>query len=90
MYKGSDIHLFDWLVGQINDKIDADLIISADHGHLKGEKGLIVYGFELYEGAVHIPLITPNYFGKKTIDFPVGGVFSINLINEFSKFLKFL
>jgi len=68
---GSDIDLFDSLIGRLDNEIDAELIVAADHGHMLCEKGKITYGFDLYDGIVKIPLITPNYFGSSTVEFPV-------------------
>ena len=68
---GSDIGHFDDFVGKISDEIDADIILSGDHGHSICEKGRITYGFDVYQGSVHIPLITPNYFKKSVINYPV-------------------
>jgi len=67
---GGDIDLFDALVGRLNEEIDADLIISGDHGHLKGEKGKIGYGFDVYEPEIRLPLIVPDWFGNPVIEFP--------------------
>ena len=68
---GSDICHFDNFIGRLMENIDADIILSADHGHQSCEKGRIAYGYDLYEPAIRIPLITPNYFGQSTIDYPV-------------------
>ena len=64
---GSDLDIFDALVGRLSKEVDADLIISGDHAHMRGEKGKIVYGFDVYEPEIHLPLICPNWFGKKVI-----------------------
>ena len=69
---GSDIGYFDDFVGRVSKELDSDIILSGDHGHNLGEKGRIVYGFDVFEGSIHIPLITPDYFGRKRIDYPVG------------------
>lgn len=66
---GADIDLFDSLVGMLFDFFQHDEIyLTADHGHMNCEKGIPVYGHHVYEGAVKIPLITPNHFGKKVIE----------------------
>jgi len=69
---GSDIAVFDDLVGKISDGIDAEIVLSGDHGHMGGHKGKIVYGFHVYEPAIKIPLIIPNWISQKSVDFPVG------------------
>ena len=68
---GSDIQHFDNFVGKIADNIAAEIILSADHGHFNCEKGKLVYGHDVYDPVSRIPLITPNYFGKKIIKHPV-------------------
>ncbi len=68
---GADIEHFDNFIGRLSDNIDADIIISADHGHFNCEKGKLVYGFDVYDPASRIPLITPNYFGENNIKYPV-------------------
>lgn len=65
---GSDIDLFDELVGRIHSFFEGDIFLTGDHGHMNLEKGISCYGFHLYEPAIAIPLITPNYFEKKRID----------------------
>ena len=68
---GSDIDLFDELIGEIRERFDDDSIyISADHGHMSCEKGVPVYGFHVYEGAIRIPLITPRIDKLKEVNFP--------------------
>tara|TARA_B100001250_G_C19808420_1_gene794565 strand:+ start:728 stop:1975 length:1248 start_codon:yes stop_codon:yes gene_type:complete len=68
---GSDIGHFDDFVGRVSKEINSEIILSGDHGHNICEKGRIVYGFDVYESSIHIPLITPHYFGKQMVDFPV-------------------
>ena len=40
-----------------------DIFISADHGNMNGHKGILGYGFHVYEHAIKIPLITPRKAG---------------------------
>jgi arylsulfatase A-like enzyme len=79
---GTDINVFDTLVGNIISNYEGDIFLTADHGHMNGEKGFYCYGFHVYEGAVHIPLITPNYFNKNIIDTPYSNIQIKNLILE--------
>jgi len=68
---GSDIDLFDKLVGNIRELFDDDSIyLSSDHGHMNYEKNIPVYGFHVYEGAIRVPFITPRIDNKQVIDFP--------------------
>lgn len=81
---GSDIGLFDDLIGRIMDSFVGDIILTADHGHMNGEKGIYCYGFHVYEGAVRIPFITPDWFGSRIVDTPYSNVQIKNLILEHS------
>jgi hypothetical protein len=68
---GSDIDIFDEIIGKIRELFSDDSIyISADHGHMNLEKGIDVYGFHVYEGAIRIPLITPRINDLKEVNFP--------------------
>jgi len=72
---GSDIDLFDELVGKIRKRFnDNSIYISADHGHMNIEKGIPVYGFHVYEGAIKIPLITPRIGNIKKVNFPTSNI----------------
>ncbi len=71
---GSDIGLFDELVGRLVSDFVGDVILTADHGHMNGEKGICCYGFHVYEGSARIPMITPNYFGTSVVDTPYSNV----------------
>lgn len=79
---GSDIDMFDELVGRLMTVFKGDMYLTADHGHMNGEKGIPCYGFHVYQGAVKIPLITPNYFGKEVIEIPLSNIQLINIILE--------
>ena len=77
---GEDIEIFDNFIGEIMENIDAEIILSADHGHAKCEKGRVVYGYDVYEPAIKIPLITPNYFNESNINFPVSQIQLKNIV----------
>lgn len=58
---GSDIDLFDQIIGIIREFVlDENIYISSDHGNMNGLKGKLAYGFDVYEPACRIPLITPK------------------------------
>lgn len=58
---GTDIDVFDQIVGIARRKFNDDnIIISSDHGNMNGVKGKIGYGHDVYEPAIRIPLITPR------------------------------
>ncbi len=61
---GTDLDLFDACVGIVRKYTSDDSIyITADHGNMNGRKGKVGYGFDVYEPAIHIPLITPRIDG---------------------------
>jgi len=65
---GSDIDIFDTLVGKLLKKFPRKgFYLTADHGHMNCNKGIPVYGFHVYEQAIKIPLITPDIFKNKII-----------------------
>ena len=58
---GTDIDLFDEIVGKLRKFFDDDSIfISADHGNMGGYKGKFGYGFDVKTPVIEIPLITPR------------------------------
>ena len=66
---GSDIDLYDETLGILRKYFDDKHIsISADHGNMNGHKGKLCYGFDVYEPAIRIPLITPRKEGKAVCD----------------------
>lgn len=65
---GSDIDLLDQLVGELRNFFsDDEIFITSDHGHMDLKKGIPVYGFHVYEPAIKIPLITPNFLDKDEV-----------------------
>lgn len=80
---GSDMDLFDELVGKLLDFFPRDgIYLTADHGHMDCTKGVPVYGFHLYEPTIKIPLITPDHFGKKEINDIISNIQLKNIILE--------
>lgn len=72
---GSDIDLFDRLVGELRNRFEyGSIYITADHGHMNLEKGIPTYAHHVYEGAIKIPLITPKINGKNEINFPTSNI----------------
>ncbi|MCK4695347.1 MAG: hypothetical protein KAT74_06280, partial [Candidatus Cloacimonetes bacterium] len=72
---GTDIDLFDIFIGEIRKRFnDNSIYITADHGHMNIEKGIPVYGFHVYEGAIKIPLITPKINGKDKVRYPTSNI----------------
>lgn len=66
---GSDIDLYDKVIGIIRKYFsDENIYISGDHGNMNGHKGKLGYGFDVYEPAIRIPLITPRRQDLETYD----------------------
>lgn len=66
---GTDIDLHDRVLGIMRKYFDdSNIYISGDHGNMNGNKGKIGYGFDVYEPAVRIPLITPRKQNVKIFD----------------------
>ncbi len=62
---GSDIDVFDDLVGRLRRMFDDNnIFISADHGNMNAYNGKYCYGFDVNTSAVEIPLITPRINGQ--------------------------
>ena len=58
---GSDIDMFDKYIGMVRALVpDSCIAVTADHGNLNGFRGKLAYGFDVYEKAASIPLITPR------------------------------
>lgn len=72
---GGDIDIVDRIVGHLRELFSDDCIfISADHGNMNGHKGKLCYGFDVYESAIHIPLITPRLDNKKYVNINTSNV----------------
>lgn len=62
---GQDIDAFDHIIGIMRNYFsDENIFVSADHGNMNGKKGKIGYGFDVYNPAILIPLITPKICEK--------------------------
>lgn len=80
---GDDIDVFDNLIGELRKRFgDESLFVTADHGHMNGFNHKVGYGFDVYECATRIPLITPRLEGKGTIDFVTSNVQLKDIIVE--------
>lgn len=56
-----DIDLYDQYIGMFRKYFaDENIFISSDHGNMNGHRGKIRYGFDVYDTAINIPLITPR------------------------------
>ena len=68
---GSDIDVFDRIIGSVRQYFcDENIFITADHGNMNGAHGKVGYGFDVYEEAACIPLITPKLMGIDAINYP--------------------
>ncbi len=58
---GGDIDVFDTILGMLRKYFPDDAIyIGADHGNMNGSHGALSYGYDAYDQAIRIPLITPR------------------------------
>lgn len=79
---GSDMDLFDEIIGYLRTHFDDDSIyISSDHGNMNGSRNKICYGFDVYEPAITIPLITPRINGMATCDIPLSNIHIKDVLN---------
>ena len=78
---GSDQDLFDAVIGYLRESFDDEAIyVSADHGNMNGHKGKVCYGFDVYQPAINIPLITPRINDLKTCNYPVSNIHIFDII----------
>ena len=64
-----DMDVFDDIVGYVRGKVgDENLFITSDHGHMNMHKHKLGYGFDVYEPAIRIPLITPRIEGVAEVE----------------------
>lgn len=72
---GEDIDAFDQCIGMLRKYFDDNSIyISADHGNMDGYHEKYSYGFDVYQPAISIPLISPLIDKMKHCDFNVSNV----------------
>ncbi len=79
---GQDMDLFDEFIGYIRQKFGDWIIITADHGNMNGAKGKTTYGFDVYEQAARIPMITPRLQGLDSVDFPTSNIQLSDIVLE--------
>lgn len=89
---GGDIDLVDRIVGFARKLFDDDSIFfSADHGNMNSIKGKMCYGFDVYEPAIRIPLITPKVSSLSIVDWPTSSIqLGDIIINRTIKKLDFI
>ena len=69
---GADMDLFDEIIGYLRNVFgDNSIFISSDHGNMNGSRNKICYGFDVYEPAIAIPLITPRINDMTECDIPI-------------------
>lgn len=78
---GFDIDLYDRYIGVFREFFDDDnIFLSADHGNMNGLKGILCYGFDVYEPAINIPFIAPRIGNLSEYDTPVSNIDVFELI----------
>lgn len=80
---GSDIDIFDKYVGMVRSLVpDSCIALTADHGNLNGFRGKLAYGFDVYNRAARIPLITPKIDGLEKCSTNVSSVDLFTILFE--------
>lgn len=80
---GSDMDLFDQIIGYLRTKFSDDCIfVSSDHGNMNGTRDKMCYGFDVYESSACIPLISPRIDGLKQCDIPISNTHIADLLDE--------
>lgn len=80
---GSDVAFFDRIVGYLRERYgDDSLFISADHGHSNFSKGIIGYGFHVYDNEICIPLITPRLENTSEVNHPTSNIDIFKILTE--------
>lgn len=80
---GGDIDVFDTVVGMMREYFSDDHIyISADHGNMNGQDGILGYGFHGRESEIKIPLITPRRNGLERCDSLMSNIDSYSILFE--------
>ena len=65
-----DMDIFDEIVGYVRKRVgDENIYLTTDHGHMNMHKGLVGYGFNVYEPIIKVPLITPRINNLKEVNF---------------------
>lgn len=77
---GSDIDVFDRIIGIARDIFDDEIFVSADHGHMNGWKNKYHYGYDVGEEAICIPLIGPKVNNMDYIDFPTSTIQMLDIL----------
>lgn len=64
-----DLDVFDEIIGKVRHLVgDDNIFLTSDHGHMNMHKHKLDYGFDVYEPAIRIPLITPRINGLQYVD----------------------
>lgn len=80
---GEDIDAFDMCVGMLRGYFEDDCIwISADHGNMDGYNRKFSYGFDVYNPAIQIPLISPRIEHMDYCDFNVSNIDMKSIVFE--------
>ena len=73
--------MFDDVIGVLRKNFGDDAVyVSADHGNMNGYKGKVCYGFDVYQTAINIPLITPRIDGMSKCDIPISNIHIFDII----------
>ena len=86
---GSDIDLLDEFLGEVSSRnIFDDYYLTSDHGQMNLHKGIMNYGFDLYQNAINVPMISSRKADKVYIDNVTSHIDMYNIIFETAPFLR--
>ena len=78
---GSDQDMFDNIIGYLREFFGDDAVyVSADHGNMNGKKGKVGYGFDVYQSAICIPLVTPRINNLSEYNAPLSNIHIMDLL----------
>lgn len=79
---GSDIDVYDRIIGIAREYFGDDIFVSADHGHMNGWKNKYHYGYDVGEEAICIPLIGPKVNNTSIIEFPTSTIQMLDILHN--------
>ena len=80
---GSDMDLYDKVIGYLRTKFNDDCIfISSDHGNMNGTRDKMCYGFDVYESAACIPMISPRINNLSECNVPISNIHLEDILDE--------
>lgn len=86
---GSDIDLLDAFLGEVSSRnIFDDYYLTSDHGQMNLHKGIMNYGFDLYQNAINVPMISSRKVNETYIYNITSHIDMFNIIFETVPFFR--